>query len=272
MNAVATLLLAAGLAAQAGEWRPVLESDLGGCVRPDGIQLSGAASLQRNWGGSPQAPDAYVQAGAFGGITPAYGHGGLFVEAQPAPFLVLRAEAEAYRFLGTSASLLSFARPTDPFGARDLEARKGQEATGQGRRLRLQATPQIQVGPLVARYQASAAFWRIDGPGPWFYEQECDTLLRDGDRTFDQTLFLGWAFEVAGGSLYAGPMAQDTRTREAGLGRRRVGLALTWEAGSAQGRWGRVRTAMAAGRNTSDRNRGGELWAQGSLGTSWSWR
>lgn len=265
------LLLLTPLAAPAGDWRRVLEADLGGYVRPEGLQFSAAASLQRDWGGTPGAPSAYLQSGLLTGLTPAYGFGGLFLEVQPAPVLVLRAEAQGYRFFGDSASLLSFARPTDPFGRQDLLARRGQEETGQGRRLRLQATPQGQVGQVVARYQASAAWWRFEGRGPWFFEQEYDTLLRDGDRTFDQLLFVGWAFEVSGLSLFAGPMAQDTRAREAGLVRRRLGLALSWESGDARGRWGRVRGGVAVGRNTSDRNRGGETWGQGSLGTAWSW-
>lgn len=263
-----TALSLAGQSAPAPRpWTPVLEADLAASAAPDGIQLNLAASLRRTWRGSEPEPEACLQAGALGAVNPAFGHAGLFLEVQPAPFLLLRAEAEGFRYFGSRGSLLSFDRADAGFGSRELDARKGQEESTGGRRLVLQATPQVQAGHLAFRHQVTASFWRFGGRGPWFYEADSDTLLRDGDRVLDQQSLLCWAFRPAAWTFWAGITYQDTRARAAGLLRQRAGLTCAFEAAEPRPGWGRLRGGVVVGRNLEDRNRKGDLYAMGSVGT-----
>ena len=265
------LLVLAPLGAQS-PWSQELDLDTFVSKAPDGLQLNGAYSLRKVLSGSRAEPNAYVQLGAVAASTPAYGFGGLFVEAQPAPFLVLRAERSALRFFGTAGCLLSFPTASAPFGDDAIKARKGQEERTSGARTLLQATPQIQVGQVVLRHQAVFGWWQFSGRGPWFYEYENDTLLRDHDRTSDQQTFALWESDWGSLKSYCGGTFQVTHASDAGLERRRIGLVLSFEAKESRGHWGQPRGGLIVGRNQSDPNRKGELYATCSLGTSWTIR
>ncbi len=268
MKTFAAALCALPMLAQA-PWEGRLDLDAFGAYAPDGVQVNLAASGRRVWSGPREDPGAYLDLGGLAALNAAYAYAGLFAEGQPAPFLLLRAEGNAFRYFGTYGSLLSFAHPDDPFGKAVFEARKGEEEKGNGRRLLVQATPQARLGPLVFRHQATVAWWRFGGRGPWFYEFEYDTLLRDGDRTLDQQTSLAWTFRPAQGALYVGPVFQHTRAERSGLTRRRLGLALAYEAAAPRGAWGTWRAALVAGRNQEDRNRRGDLYVTATLGSTW---
>ena len=265
------LLVLAPLGAQS-PWSQELDLDTFVSKAPDGLQLNGAYSLRKVLSGSRAEPNAYVQLGAVAASTPAYGFGGLFVEAQPAPFLVLRAERSALRFFGTAGCLLSFPTASAPFGDDAVKARKGQEERTNGARTLLQATPQVRFGQVVLRHQATFGWWQFSGRGPWFYEYENDTLLHDHDRTSDQQSFALWESDWGSLKSYCGGTFQVTRASDAGLERRRIGLVLSFEAKESGGRWGQPRGGLIIGRNQTDPNRKGELYATCSLGTSWTIR
>lgn len=271
LKCLLTLLAMAPLGAQS-PWSQELDLDTFACKAPDGLQINGAYSLRKVLSGPSADPYAYVQLGAVVASTPAYAFGGLFVEAQPAPFLVLRAERSALRFFGTAGCLLSFPTASAPFGDDAVKARKGQEERTNGTRTLLQATPQVQFGQVVLRHQASFGWWQFGGRGPWFYEYENDTLLRDHDRTSDQQSFALWESEWGALKSYCGATWQVTRASDAGLVRKRIGLVLSLEAKDGEGRWGKPRGGLILGRNQADPNRKGEIYATCSLGTSWTIR
>jgi hypothetical protein len=267
-----TLSLATLPLAAHGPWHPVADLDGFAVVAPDGVQATGALGLRRTLAGDPREPDAYLQAGALGSLTLAYGTAGAYLEVQPAPFLVLRAERSATRYFGRWGALLFFPSSASPFGDAEMKALKGREEAAWGSRWTLQATPQARLGPLVFRHQLTFAWWRFSGRGPWFYEYENDTLLRDGDRTRDHQTFLSWESRLGAFRTYVGPTWQQTRAMEAGLLRKRWGLALAFEAARPGARWGLPRGGLILGRNQEDRNRKGDLYLALNLGTTFSFR
>ena len=271
LTSLLALLVLAPLGAQS-PWSQELDVDAFGTKGPDGLQINGAYSLRKVLSGPRTEPFAYVQLGAVVAANPAYGFGGLFVEAQPAPFLVLRAERSALRFFGTAGCLLSFPTASAPFGDDAIKARKGQEESVGGARTLLQATPQVRFGQVVLRHQATFGWWQFGGRGPWFYEYENDTLLRNRDRTSDQQTFALWESDWGAFKTYSGGTFQVTRASDAGLERRRLGLVLSFDYKEGGGRWGKPRGGLIIGRNQADPNRKGELYATCSLGTSWTIR
>lgn len=264
------LSLFAGCLAAQSPWETLVDLDLNGCVAPNGLQTNVAWSHRRLGSGEARDPGTYVQAGAVLAANAAYAYGGLWTELQPAPFFLARLEADAFRHFGANGALLSFARAGEPYGDEVLESRQGDEETGTGSRLLLQGTPQVRLGTIVFRHQATFTWWRFKGRGPWFYEYENDTLLRDGDRILDQLTSVAWEFVGARGRAYLGPVFQTTRTREGSLARNRIGLALAWEESVPRGRWGTWRAALVAGRNQEDPNRRGKWYALVSFGTTWT--
>jgi hypothetical protein len=269
MKSLILLLVAMPLAAQSA-WVPWVDLDLNGAVAPDGLQVAGAYGWRRTLAGPATDPAAYLQAGALASVTPAYGNAGMFVEWQPAPFLVLRVEQAAIRNFGQWGSLLSFESSAAPFGDGAIKARKGTEERAWGARTLLQMTPQVQVGQVVLRHRATLGWWRLGGRGPWLFEYENDLLLQPRDRTRDFQTFALWASALAAGKLYSGGTWQVTQGLGGHLRRRRLGLTAAFEGNA--GRWGSPRAGLIVGRNQEDRNRQGSIYAVASVGTSFSLR
>ena len=62
---------------------------------------------------------------------------------------------------------------------------------------------------------------------------------------------------------------QTTRGKEAGLFRRRVGLAGSWQAAEEWGKAGRPRAFLNVARDQADRNREGQVFLAVGIGTTW---
>jgi hypothetical protein len=264
-------LLLAGCALLGGDGaaglRRVADLDLTGTANPAGLELQGALSLRRGWSGDdPYAPATYLQGGLLGLATPGYAAAGAFGEWQPVPFFQLHVQGSRYQYFG-GTDLVSLPGPDRPYGTADLD--RSPKAAGSSRNAQVQPVLQVQAGPVVLRHQATLSWFRFSGAGPWFYEPENDLLLARSDRVQDSLSQLAWEFKPAWGAVLAGPSLQTTRGREAGLFRRRVGLAGSWQAGSDWGRAGRPRACLNVARDQADRNRAGQVFVLVGIGTTW---
>lgn len=236
-------------------------------ANPAGLELLWSRSLRKTlaWR-SPGESWASLEGGMVMALTPALGRVGLFGEWQPLPVLILRAEADQLRYTGQHGGVLSFERSSLPFGQPVLDARRGDEESASARRVQAQATLQYRAGPLVFRVPLNLVWTRNAGRGPWFYDPQYDTLLRDGDRLQDTSLQVGWAGGTGLGELVVGPSYEVTRTREAGLERRRAGLFGLLRRASPAGWLVEPYLAFQVGRDLRDPNRRGQINTQLALG------
>jgi hypothetical protein len=266
-------LLLAGCALLGGDGaaglRRVADLDLVATANPAGAELLGALSLRRGWsGGDPYAPDTYLQGGVLALATPDYAAAGAFAEWQPFPFLQLHVQGGRYQYFG-GGDLISLPAPDAPYGTGDLDRRKDSARAGSARNLQAQPVLQAQAGPVVLRHQATFSWFRFSGGGPWFYEPENDLLLARSDRVEDNLTQVFWEFKPTWGTVLAGPAVQTTRGKEAGLFRRRVGLAGSWQAAGEWGKAGRPRAFLNLARDQADRNREGQVFLAVGIGTTW---
>ena len=262
--------LLAALPCLAGETQRLLDLDLYSRLNPAGLQLAASGALRNvsvldaTYG----VPTAYFQAGGTLAFSPSTGQASLHLEAQPALFVKLRVQGDWFRFFGRYWALLSFPDGASPYGQSRLDERKGEEISAWGRRLLVQPTFQAQLGPVLLRNQVDGAWYRFQGPGPFFYEQEYDLLLKDGDALLanrTQALCRAAAWK---GTLYSGLFYEWTEARAAKLHRRRLGLLGFWEAGSAQGKLGRPRFFLQTGFNLEDPNRRHQAFLVAGAGSS----
>lgn len=269
MRPAAPFCLAVSLAAAGAnpstEWLQAVQ--LGASANPSGLRLLWSGSIRRTfeWR-TAEDPWSSLEGGTVLALTPAFGQAGLFAEWQPVPVLVLRIQGDQQRSTGHYGGTLSFAQASDPFGTPDLERRRGEEEPAGARRALVRTTLQYQAGPLVLRAPLSLLWTRAAGRGPWLYDPEYDTLLRDGDRLQDLQFQVGWNGRVQGGWLTWGPGYHVTRTREAGLERRRAGLFAYFTRPRALGPFQRPYLAVQAGRVLRDPNRTGQIYTEAALG------
>ena len=269
----AWFVAAAGLAGAATvphALQVVTDATLVGSANPAGVQAELSGSLRLPFSGSdPEAPDSYLQAGLATQATPAYAGAGVFGEWQPAPWLSLHVQESRFHYFGASGALLSFSGPGAGYGTADLDRLKGQEEAGSSNQFQCQPTLQAQVGPVVFRDEATVTWFRFQGRGPWFYEPDNDLLLHRSDRVQDNVAQVLLESRTDSGLVYAGPSYQTTRSREAGLCRRRLGLAGSWLAESDWGMAGRPNAFAFAGRDLKDPNRTGQIYVALGIGTTW---
>ena len=101
----------------------------------------------------------------------------------------LIAESTLYHYFGGDAAvLLPFPAADAPFGDREVDARKGEAEFAWGLRFLLKPVLRVPLGPVLLRNVTQIAWLAFDGGEPYFLEWEYDTLLKDGDRYFADTL------------------------------------------------------------------------------------
>jgi hypothetical protein len=239
----------------------------GAMANPGGLQLKWTGSIRRTFDWRTQKdPWSSLEGGAVLAMTPAFGKAGLFVEWQPLPIAVFRVEGDQLRFTGHYGGVLSFAHGTDRFGESELQARRGDEESGGGKRVSTQATFQYQSGPVVFRAPLALVWTRSSGRGPWFYDPQYDTLLRDGDQLRDLQLQVGWVWTSPSNSLTCGPAIQTQSSREANLERRRAGLFAYLTKPKPLGPFHDPYLAIQIGRDLRDPNRTGQTYLEWVMG------
>ncbi len=248
----------------------VVHADLVGAANPEGFML--VVGAYRRWISMfdkiEAIPSSYLQAGTMLGINPALAQASIYGEWMPAIFAQLRLQYDLYGFFASNGALLSFPSARSRFGNDEIDALKGQEESGLGHRLLLQPTLRGKVGPLYLRNQTDLAYYRFDGRGPFFFEREYDTLLKDGDflvANRSHVLFEAWK-GTANEILLAGPFYEVTHAVDATLTRQRVGAALYWVPKERLWSLSRPRFYAEIGYNVQDRNRGHEAFGVFGVG------
>ncbi len=284
LAAVALLLLAPALPTAAGYLaqdvppgqsavETVVQADLGGELNPDGIMLTieGYRRWIHEYDPVEAEPSSYLQAGSILGVNPAYAQGSLYGEWMPAIFAQLRLQYDLYGFFGTNGSLLSFPSAESHFGHSEIKALEGQEEATTGHRFMFQPTLRAKFGRLYLRNQTVAAYYLFNGRGPFFYEQEYDTLLKNGDSLIDNQTHALLELWKRGEDqiLLAGPFYEVTYAVDASLTRQRIGGAIYWVPKDRVWSLSRPRFYAQVGYNLQDRNRNHEAFAVFGVGVDY---
>ena len=125
-----------------------------------------------------------------------------------------------------------------------------------------------KVGPVIIRNNTDLAYYRFGGRGPYFYEWEYDTLLKDGDFLINNiTAFLVEAWKGVGSKiLLVGPFYQITHAADADITRQRAGLQLFWSPAESIWAFSKPRIYGQLGVNLQDRNRENQMFLEMGLG------
>ena len=242
----------------------VFQADLMARANPDAIMLI-AGGLHR-WGivtdSAYAVPAAYKQAGLTAGINPGYSQFSLSAEWKPAIFAQLRLQYDYFGYFGANACLLSFPTSESKFGQNEIESLEGQEESTAGQRLLFQPVFTGKIGPVMIRNATDLGYYRFGGRGPYFYEAEYDTLLKDGDFLLNnQTAFLVEAWKGSSANmLLAGPFYEITHALDADINRQRTGLQFYWLPAATAWMFKQPRIYGRIGLNLQDRNRDNEVF------------
>lgn len=245
----------------AKEWTEF--ADIIGTYNPKGIDVSGGIQYRDPYRYDDHYDEvsSYWQTGASIDITPSYAQPSVHFEWMPWLFLVTRLEYDGYYYFGTNGALLSFASGKEPFGDPELRARRGTEESGFGHRIFFQPTVQTKVSGIVVRNQTDIARYWFSGKGPFFLEQEYDTLLKDGDLLYaNRTQVLKEVRLSEGRTLYVGPYYELVHAQDADLTRQRVGVLFSSERVHDSGYFGSGHFFAEIGYNLEDRNREGQIF------------
>jgi hypothetical protein len=248
----------------------VYHADIFGRMNPSGIMLTLGAF--RRWSGllDPEygMPSSYQQLGIALGVNPAYAQASIYGEWKPARFIQIRLQYDLQGYFGENGALLSFPSGGAKFGKKEVDALSGQEETGWGHRLLLQPVITGKVGPIIIRNNTDLAYYRFGGRGPYFYEWEYDTLLKDGDFLINNiTAFLVEAWKGGGSKiLLVGPFYQITHAADADITRQRAGLQLFWAPAESIWAFSKPRIYGQLGVNLQDRNRENQMFLEMGLG------
>jgi hypothetical protein len=257
-------------AASEGVAETVYHADIVARANPQGVMLS--AGGYRRWSGPLDqkygVPSTHSQLGLDVGVNPAYSQASAYGEWQPAIFARVRIQYDLYRFFGANGALLSFPSADAKFGKDETKALEGQEEAGWGQRVMVQPVFTAKAGPVIIRNTTDLAYYRFDGKGPYFYEWEYDTLLKDGDYLIDNTTaFLMEAWKGAKSAmLLAGPFYQITHGARADITRQRIGVQAFWTPAGPIGSFSHPRVYGRLGVNLQDRNRDSELFVIVGMG------
>jgi hypothetical protein len=239
-------------------------ADLIGFYNPLGLDIAGGFEYKDSYryDNYYDAVSSYWQTGAGIDVIPSYAEPSIHFEWMPSLFLVARLQYDGYYFFGNNGSLLSFSSGNDPFGDQVLRARRGTEESGFGSRLLFQPTIQLKIGDIILRNQSDIAQYWFPGKGPFFYEQEYDTLLKDGDHLFaNRTQALK---EISGGpgngSILLGPYYELVHAEAADLTRQRIGVLFYSEQSHKKLSFDSTHFFAEIGYNLKDRNRGQEIF------------
>ena len=242
----------------------LFHSDLMARANPDAIMVSAGGWRRWDIAMAPEygVPSAYKQAGLDAGVNPGYAQFSLHAEWKPALFAHLRLQYDYFSYFGANACLLSFPTAAAKFGKDELEELEGQEESSWGQRVLFQPVLTGKLGPFILRNTTDLGYYRFDGAGPYFYEAEYDTLLKDGDLLVNnQTACLLQAWK--GGEenmLMTGPFYEITHAAEANINRQRVGLQFYWLPAATAWIFDQPRVYGRIGINLQDRNRDDEIF------------
>ena len=213
-----------------------LENTLATSANP--IGLHDEFLLSWTWGLSesknPLLSDAHVSLGVLNTLSPAYERLELWAEVSPLSVLDLRVGLEPVFYFGTFGHLVGFPSYDADFGKDAREAIKDQAVSRTGYRYLLSPTFKIKLGRILARSSATFEWWRVDGPGAFFYEPLRDTVLNsDGDAVMSLTSQL--FYELRGGpgkTLLAGLFHDRMDVYDAPQNlRQRLGPIAVWTLG-----------------------------------------
>jgi hypothetical protein len=215
------------------------------------------------------AVSAYWQAGGGLDVNPAYVQPSIHLEWMPWIFATARLQYDGYYFFGTNGSLLSFSSGQEPFGDNERRARRGTEESGFGSRVLVQPTILLKVGDIILRNQSDIARYRFPGKGPFFLEQEYDTLLKDGDYLFaNRTQVLKEIGGPGQGSIFLGPYYELVHARAADLTRQRIGVLFYSEQSHKNRLLDESHFFAEIGYNLEDRNRERQIFLLIGVGGS----
>ena len=214
-----------------------LANTLGTSVNPIGLQDQ--LTLSWRWGLSesknPFLSDAHIAVGVSNHFSPAYERLELWAELSPLSVLDLKAGLEPVFYFGTFGHLVAFPSYDADFSKAAREAIKDQAVSRAGIRYYLSPTFKIKLGRVIARTGAEFEWWRVDGPGAFFYEPMRDTLLdSNGDSlmTLSSQLFYEFPSGKGGKKLLAGLFHDRIDVYDApGNRRQRLGPLAVWTLG-----------------------------------------
>lgn len=190
------------------------------------------------------------------GINPAYGQFSFYGEWQPFIFLSLRMQYDYFSFLGQHGGLLSFSSANLPFGNDVLNERSGDEERAKGDRLMFRPSLRAKIGRMLLRNETMLARYHFSGKGPYYFEQEYDTLLTDGDilKANDFSVLYEFIPNRKNILLFTGPYYEWVHANSSGLTRRRLGISIFWS--KSEGKYFVTqRIYSRIGFNLEDRNR-----------------
>jgi hypothetical protein len=234
--AAGMILAAAAPSLRAGPPQRAISNTLAVSVNPIGLQDQLGFSWR--WGLSrsknPFLSDAHAAVGISNSTTPASERVELWAEISPLSVLDLRAGVEPVLYFGTFGHLVGFPSDDADFSREAREAIKGQAVSRTGVRYYVAPTFKIKLGRVIARSGAEFEWWRVDGPGEFFYEPWRDTLLdSDGDSLVALSTQLFYEVKPGPGTkLLAGVSYDRTSVHDAPQNRRqRLGPIAVWTIG-----------------------------------------
>ena len=251
---------------------PYASLDLAGRYNPVGVALTGELGLRHVFriDREHEIPAHAVALGVRGSINPANAQAGLVLHYQPVVFAHFELGYERYAYFGTNGALLSYPDDDADFSDATRTARAGEEERAGGDRLSGTVTLQLAAGRWYARQQTRWSWYHFGGEGPWYYEWEHDTLLRNADWVLSSKTSASFALWKGGQQqlLLVGPCHDVTRAFDAALTRHRIAGFGYLQLGR-HPRWGRPHVYAEVGTPLVDRHRRGEMYVLGLLGTSW---
>jgi hypothetical protein len=208
-------------------------------VSANPIGLQDQLTLSWRWGLSqsknPLLSDAHAAVGISNTLSPASERLEIWAQLSPLSILDLRVGAEPVFYFGTFGHLVSFPSYDADFSKEAREAIKDQAVSRTGIRYHVSPTLKIKVGRLLARGGATFEWWRVDGPGAFFYEPWRDTLLdSDGDALMSLSgqVFYDFPAGPGGRKLIAGLLYDVVDVYDAPDNRRqRLGPLAVWTLG-----------------------------------------
>ena len=193
-----------------------------------GLSWRWPLSASRN----PLLSDAHLSVGVANNFSPSYDRLELWVEVSPLSVLDLKGGVEPVYYFGTFGHLASFPSYDADFGKDAREAVKDQAVSRTGIRYYLAPTIKMKVGRIIGRSEAAFEWWRVDGPGAFFYEPMRDTLLdSDGDAmmTLSSQLLHEFPRTAGGRHVLAGVFHDMNHVYDAPSNRRqRLGPIVLW--------------------------------------------
>jgi hypothetical protein len=228
---------ALALPASAASPRRAITNTLGAAVNPVGVQDQ--LELGWRWGltqsKNPFRSDAHLALGVTNTMTPAYERLDAWAEISPLSVLDVRVGVEPMYFFGTFGHLVGFPSYDSDFSRDARIAIKDQAVARTGVRYHASPTFKIKLGRFLARSGVDFEWWRVSGPGAYYYEPSRDTLLdSQGDAlTAVSTQVFYEAKSGAGSRLLAGVFHDRVDVHAAPQNRhQRLGPIAVWTLGA----------------------------------------